>query len=159
MREREGTNGARRLSTAELDYLPASRRRRGGFTLVEALAAGIILAMAGAVLGGSLSQTYESLNVARDNQRAAELLDEVLTRIDMIGPERLGREGPTEGRFQGDDRFSWRAQISPRLQGHLYEVTAVVSWATPRGQRSVQAQTLLNDPPGSRDASLDWDSL
>jgi uncharacterized protein (DUF58 family) len=135
------------------------RVRRGGFTLVEALAAGIILAVGGAVVGASLAQTYESLRVAKDEQHAAELLDGVLTRIDLIGPDRLGREGPSEGRCAEDDRFSWRAQFRPLEIGHLYEVTVTVSWSTPRGLRSVEAQTYLNDPPGSRDATLSWEAL
>jgi len=138
-----------------------SRKRCGGFTLVEVLTAGMILALSGAVLGTAVTQAMRSLTVARDYQRAAELLDQTLTEIDLFGPARMLAEGTNEGVFESpDDRFAWRAEIFSRLEGHLYDVIVEVSWRTPAGtQRSVRAQTRLNDPPESRPAELAWDEL
>jgi type II secretory pathway pseudopilin PulG len=135
--------------------------RRGGFTLVEALAAGVILALSAVVLGIAVTQGMRSLELARDYQRAAELLDRTLTKVDLIGPARLLLEGPTRGAFEPPhDRFAWQLDISPRLEGYLYEVTVQITWSSPRGERrSTVAQTLLNDPPDSRPAELDWDDL
>ena len=133
---------------------------RGGFTLVEALSAGIILALAAGVVGTAVSSGLRSLELARDWQRAAELLDQTLTKIDLVGPERLQLEGPDEGQFPPpDDRFSWETIIEARVEGHLYEVTVRISWQTVAGRRSAEARTLLNDPPGSRDERLVWDDL
>jgi len=133
----------------------------GGFTLVETLVAGVILALSAAVLGVTISQSMRSLALARDYQQAAELLDKTLTKIDLVGPARLLYEGPREDVFSPPhERFSWQVQIEPRTQGHLYEVTVRILWETPGGtKRSVEAQTLLNDQPDSRPTDLDWDSL
>ena len=131
-----------------------------GYTLVEALAAGVILAASAGVLGRIVSGTMESMRVARDVQRAAQLLDQTLTKIDTIGPQRLLEEGPADGAFPPPDgQFRWRAAIESRLGGHLYEVTVHVSWPTDRGVRTVSATTLLNDPPQSRSGTVRWDQL
>lgn len=142
--------------------MPDLRRhhRLAGFTLIETLVAGIILAMAVAVMGTTLSHAYISLADAKDESRAAVLLDDLLTKIDLIGPARIASEGPREGTFDGaDDRFSWSTDISNRPQGHLYEVTAVVSWRYGAKIKSVRIQTYLNDAPGSRDSTLKWKDL
>ena len=134
------------------------RRCDGGFTLVETLVAGVILALSAVALGMTVSQSMRSLALARDYQRAAELLDKTLTKIDLIGPARLQFEGPTEDVFERPhDRFAWQAKIEPGIQGHLYEVTVRILWETPGGTiRSIEGQTLLNDPPDSRTIELDW---
>jgi hypothetical protein len=127
---------------------------------VEALVAGTILALSAGVLGTALAQVHRSMDAAAGQQRAAEMLDRVLTKVDMLGPERVLREGPTEGRFEAPhDAFTWQVQIRPRTQGHLYEVTVQVRWPGGGGQRMVECQTWLNDPPNSRNPSLTWESL
>lgn len=137
------------------------RRRRGGFTLIETLAAGLILALSGAVLSTAVRQAVRSLALARDYQRAAELIDRTLTKIDLVGPARLSIEGPTGGVFRPPhERFTWQVRIDSRVEGHLYEVTVRVSWLAPGGKmRSAQVQTLLNDPPRSRPENLLWEDL
>lgn len=136
-------------------------RRSTGFTLVETLVAGIILAASASVLGLAVKQGARGRTAARDAQKAAELLDRVLTKIDAIGPARMTEEGPTEGTFAPpNDTFSWAASMKPNLTGYLYTVTVRVSWRDAAGQeRSADAQTLLNDPPGSRSDMLEWDDL
>ena len=134
------------------------RRHRGGFTLVEALAAGTILAVFAGVIGTSVSQSLGSLTRARDYQRAAGLLDRVLTKVDMIGPSRVMSEGPLRGRFAApDDRFNWELEIDTGIDGHLYEVTARVLWNGGKG--SAEIETLINDPPKTRNPVLVWDDL
>ena len=137
------------------------KRQTSGFTLVEVLVAGVVLALSAAVLGTTISQGMHSLALARDYQQAAELLDETLTKIDIVGPARLLYEGPLEDFFDSPhDGFAWQANIEQRTEGYLYEVTVSILWTTPAGeQRSVQGQTLLNDPPDSRPSELDWYSL
>ena len=138
----------------------AVSRRRAGFTVVEALAAGTVLALGAAVISAAARQAMTSLQRASDYQRAADLLDQTLTKIDMIGPDRLVTEGPTDGTFQPpNDRFSWQAEIQQRPEGHLYEVSVRISWLTETGSRQVQAQTFLNDPPGARNVFLEWEEL
>lgn len=123
----------------------------------------MILALSAGALGLTISQSMHSLALARDYQRAAELLDRTFTKIDLIGPSRLLYAGPSEGLFDepGHERFSWQAEIDDsRLEGHLYEVTVRIVWQTPSGKpRFIEAQTLLNDPPNSRSSELYWDEL
>ena len=139
---------------------PALRAGRRGFTVVEALSAGMILAIAAAAIGGTVSRSLQSLEDARDYQRAAQLLDQVLTKIDLIGPARIETEGPAEGQFDApNERFSWQAAIESLTQGHLYKVTVRVSWPSRGGTCTAAAGTYLNDPPKSRDSSLEWSKL
>ena len=137
------------------------RPGRRGFTLVETLAAGVILTLWAVVLGGAASRGVRSLAIARDTQRASELLERVLTKVDLIGPARLMADGPTEGVFEAPhDAFRWRTEIDSRTEADLYEVAVRISWRMPNGQeRSVEAKTLINDPPGSRQLELNWSSL
>jgi len=132
------------------------RNRCRGFTLVEALCAGVVLALGATMISTGVSHALASATAARDKRHAAMLLDEVLTRIDVIGPQRLSTQGPTEGRIA--DRFHWRAEIDKVDLGGLYEVEAVVEWDTPRGPRSVSAQTRIHDPAGTRRLNLQWES-
>lgn len=136
------------------------RHRRSGFTLVEALAAGVLLALAAGVLSMIVSRSYAALVEARDYRRAAALLDELATKVDLIGPARLMDEGPSQGRFDPPlDRFAWEAQVAPEYAGSLYRVTLRVSWPTGNGERRAELETLLNDPPQSRNPLLEWDDL
>ena len=134
---------------------------RKAFTLVEALAAGVILTLAGTMLAVAVSQGMRSLTLSRDTQRAAELLDRTLTKIDMIGPARLMEEGPTEGPFPAPhEKFRWEAQIEARTEGYLYDVTVRITWPTVGGgRRKVVGATRLNAPPKSRPEELEWDDL
>ncbi len=137
-------------------------KRSRGFTLVEVLVAGVVLALSAGATGLTISNGMRSLALARDYQRAAELLDRTFTKIDMIGPARILYEGPSEGLFDEDrhEKFAWQATIDSRLEGNLYEVTVRILWQTPSGKpRFIEAQTLLNDPPGSRSSELYWDEL
>lgn len=139
------------------------RRRNGqtrGFTLVEALAAGVILSISVVALGAVVMRGAEAMRVSREYEVAAGLLDETMAKIDMIGPERLSREGPTSGAFPAPhENYSWEARIEWRIEGHLYDVTLTVSWEGVMGRRSAQLKTALNDEPGSRAAELRWEDL
>ena len=100
--------------------------------------------------------------MSRDTQHAAQILDDLLTKIDIIGPLRLDYEGPTNGVIE--DRFFWELQITPRLETDLYEIAVSVRWPTSKNSktgefRQAEAYTLLNDPPQSRNPVLEWDDL
>ncbi len=135
-------------------------RHRRGFTLVEVLSAGMVLAMSAAMIGSGVAGAMAGLHESRDSHRAAELLDETLTRIDLIGPDRILLEGPTEGRFpEPDQRFSWTAEIKSLDIGYLYSVTVRITWLGARGPDQVVARTLLNDAPQSHNELLTWQGL
>jgi len=137
------------------------RASNHGFTLVEVLAASVILTVWAVVLSLSVRQSMRSLQAADRTTVVADLIDEVLTKIDTIGPAAVYADGPTAGRFDDPDGdYSWRAEIAPLTNGDLYDVTVTVWWLDAAGTvREVDAQTLLNDPTGSRPAGIRWESL
>jgi hypothetical protein len=135
--------------------------RRGGFTLTEALAAGVLLSLSAGALALVTTRGLGALERSRDLHRAAGLLDSTLTRIDLVGPVRAKGEGWTGGQFPApDDRFAWEAEIVPDPNSELYDVTVTVSWIdSGRRPHSARARTLLDDPPDSHPAELQWDDL
>ncbi len=130
----------------------------GGFTVIECLVAGMVLAIFGSLIAMTVGQSVSASEAMLDRQQAALWLDEVMTRIDMIGPGRLSAEGPVQGEL--DDRFSWSVEIEEEgLSAYLYRVTPTIRWKTSRGEKSVAGYTMLYDPPGSRGGFLQWDEL
>jgi hypothetical protein len=120
----------------------------------------MILAMVATVTGTALSQSIRSLRLARDYQIAAELLDTTLTKIDLIGADRIAFEGPTRGRFlPPHDGFAWHAKIESMMVGHLYEVTVEVSWSDHDVTHRVEAHTRFNCPDESHNPLLQWEDL
>jgi len=133
-----------------------------GFTLVEVLAAGMILALSAAAIGLGVRQSLHALNQARDYQQAAELLDRVMTKIDLLGPGVVSAEGPLTGQFAPPrERFEWESRIDLLTSGSwLYEVTVRIAWMDPTGRRqTVEAQTWLFDPPQTQKAGLAWEDV
>jgi Tfp pilus assembly protein PilV len=132
-------------------------RGESGFTIVECLLAGMMLAAFAAVLARGIAQAATAVERADDQRLAAQWLDDVLTRIDVIGPAELAYAGPFFGTL--DERFTWSATYSPQGATDLYEVDVTVRWRTPRGWREVKGHTLLMDPPGWRSTGLTWFDL
>lgn len=131
-----------------------------GFTLVEGLLAGVILALVGMMIGQGVSQSLRSAAESREVRKAAELLDRTLTKVDLIGPNRVMTQGPTSGRFPPpDDGYGWRVAIESLMEPDLYGVEVTVTWVGPRGERTARAATRLHDPAGSRDDFLRWEGF
>ena len=136
------------------------RQHAGGFTLVETLAAGMILALAATVLSLAVRQSLRSLRVSRDLQQAAELCDRVLTKIDILGAAQMLDDGYTSGQFEiPRELFSWVAEITPMDVGDLYDVIVTIRWETAFENRSVEMQTLLRDSSEDGPSLLHWEDL
>ena len=138
------------------------RKKQRGFTLVEVLAAGVILALSASVLSLGVRQSLRSLSKARDYQHAAEMMDRVMTKIELVGAGRIRVDGPTQGRFGAPrDRFEWEARIAPSNDdSDLYEVTVRITWVEPNGHSQyVEAQTLFYDPPRPPEQELSWEDV
>ncbi len=134
-----------------------AHHRGGGFTLIECLLAAVVLAIFGAAMASTISQALTTNADAQNEQLAATYLDEVLTRIDAIGPATMATQGPFDGQIGG--QFNWSADIQQQPDSDLYSVTVTITWQTPGGSRSVQAYTLLHDALGSRPVQLYWEDL
>jgi type II secretory pathway pseudopilin PulG len=139
----------------------AKPRARRGFTVVEALAAGVILSAGSVVIGLSVRQGLRALASARQQQTAAVLLDEVFSKVDLVGPEAMLAGGQAWGSFRPpNDGCTWSVGIEPLSTPNLYQVTVRVDWPRVDGSRgAVEAQTLMHDWPGSRPEGLEWDDL
>lgn len=150
-----------RSVTARPDH-PSSRGARGsrGFTLLEALLAGVILAAVGVAVGGAVIGSLRAGGAGREYAIAAQLLDDTMTKLDLIGPSRIRSEGPTTGTFPPPhERFRWSVTITEPNLPDLFEVTLTVTWASDRGERSAVAATRLFDPINSRNPLLRWEDL
>lgn len=130
-----------------------------GFTIVECLIAGVILALFAAALAGTTAQSTRAATRAQDHRQAAEWLDTVLTRIDMIGPSRLSLEGPVQGAL--DDRFNWSVTIdNDATYPDLYLISVVVTYRGNDGRPArVVGHTQLHDPVGRRSTTANWEDL
>ncbi len=132
--------------------------RGGGFTILECLLAGVVMALFGVTLAGGVVQSGIAQQRAEDRRAAARWLDQTLTRIDMIGPARLAVEGPTSGPL--DDRFSWSANITedavfPDL--YIVSVTVQITGSDGRPAGAVRGYTQFHDPVGARARGLMWE--
>ena len=149
-------------SKSELRFSHSLRLRvarvRRGFTLVECLISGTVLAGFGAAVAVAAGQAGNAARAGVERRAAAEALDTVLTRIDALGPARVGREGPRSG-SEGD--LAWAAAVTEEgALPDLYDVAVTVSWTDPAGRtRTVTGRTRLYDPAGSRSPGLNWGEL
>lgn len=148
----ENRDGAVAASQSQI----ANRKSKMGFTLIECLLAGVVLAIFGAAMAASIAQAMAANERASRQRQAAMYLDEVFTRIEAIGPATLLVQGPTDGEF-GD--FTWSADITQNPDSDLYTVVVTLTWPTARGTQSTQGYTLIHDPVGSRPLPLYWEDF
>ncbi len=134
-------------------------RGRGGFTLVECLIAGVVLAGFAAAIATTLARSTAAALRSEDQRLAAQWLDEVLTRVDLLGPARIATEGPRQGEL--DERFSFALDlVQDDLNADLYIVTATITCPTASGgTQTVTGHTQLFDPAGSRTSLVYWEDL
>ena len=102
------------------------------------------------------------IEMSRDYQVVAVIVDEVFTKIDVIGPSRVMLEGPNEGQSNNPayERFSWDLDIEENEDHEdLYEIDLTVQWQVNGGMREYKAHTALYDPAGSRTSSLNWEDI
>jgi len=162
MREARGIQGCgRHAESSRRDGAVGGPSRRGdhGFTIIESLIAGVILAAFAAALASTTAQSSMAAARAQDHRKAAEWLDTVLTRIDVLGPDRLATQGPLAGPL--DDRFNWSATITQdEALPDLYQISVVIRY-TGRGGRPGRAvgYTQLHDPAGRRSVPAAWEDL
>ncbi|HRI44742.1 MAG TPA: type II secretion system protein [Fimbriimonadaceae bacterium] len=119
-------------------------RARRGFTLIEALAAAVLLGVGVAAAMGALASITRAEAAARDTDTlrrlAAAKLDEVVGLRDLQGAS-------TEGGFDGAELRDarWRLEIVPAGAENLDRIRVTVE----RGGREAAAETLVFSPPAS----------
>ena|GEM_PF-1639073 len=140
------------------------RRRAAAFTLVECLVAGTVLALFGSSIAIAATQSAAAARRGDDRRAAAQRLDAVLTKIDVLGPARVATEGPFSGELDGGPGgrgWLWSATIVEEgTWPDLYAIGVTVSWTDSAGRpRSVTTRTRLFDPAGSRTVRVGWEEL
>lgn len=123
----------------------AGKRNLKSFTLIETIAATLLLSLSVITLAGI---GVHSLGTARSivvYEKAWELADRQLTIVDYIGVGNYILNGPMEGTFEGDGMaFTWNLAFSETTLDSLYDVTVTVGWPENRGYKKIQAQTRLS---------------
>ena len=122
----------------------SERGAGGGFTLVEVLVGGLILAV-GAVAICGLSRHCLQNNVrGQYYEQAYRLLDECLDRVAALGIDIFQGEKQIEGESaQGQRNYRYVVRIEPSEQNGLYEATATVTWQESRQDYEVSTATLI----------------
>jgi general secretion pathway protein I len=135
------------------------RQRQGGFTLLEALVAFVMLSLALSALLQGGAAGLRNAGVAGRTEEAVARARSHLSAFDASGH-------PAAEDLQGDEGngYHWRLKATPvtsvaatsqkgqaARQTTLYDVTATISWAAGAHGSSVQltTQRLTPVPPGS----------
>ncbi len=126
--------------------------------------AGTVLALFGGAVAIAATQAGVANRRGIERRLAAERLDAVLTKIDVLGPARVGAQGPFSGELEPGPRgrpWSWSVAIA--LEGtwaDLYTVQVTIHWTSSAGgARALVGRTRLFDPAGSRTVRAGWDEL
>ena len=128
--------------TAALQRL---RRRRGGFTLVEALASTVILCIVVLTFGALSSRALSVTRLNRNYEAALLLADKQLTLIDYMGVESFVEMGRSNGMFKGPGQvYYWQIDTESLGIDNLYTVRVTVSWSYLNRPYSVSLDTRIN---------------
>ncbi|MDH4202942.1 MAG: hypothetical protein OEV87_08610 [Phycisphaerae bacterium] len=121
------------------------KSNRRSFTLIETIAAALVLGLSVVVLAGI---SVNSLRTARSimiNEQAWDLADRQLIMVDFIGVRNYLLSGPSQGTFEGEGTtFVWMLRISETTLDFLYDVTVTVDWMEQQRHKQIEAKTRLS---------------
>ena len=131
--------------------IPNSKSLQQGFSLLEVIAAIMLLAIAFTALmkvaGASISLTHNAAEYSEAAMRARSLLDSAFVGEPV-------KPGSRSGRF--DQQYRWQLDVSPWNQAgpatpgaplQLYQLDLTVSWGPPAHPRSTHFRTLRLGTP------------
>jgi Tfp pilus assembly protein PilV len=122
-----------------------AEKNRTGFTLVETIAASIILCMAVLALGAIGTRSLVETRLNRQYEVAAALADNQLTWIDYIGVEDFIESGQMEGVTEKfEPGYHWGVVTEYQGIDNLYQVNITVSWVERNRLHSISVDTRLN---------------
>jgi hypothetical protein len=121
------------------------KSNKKSFTLVETIAAALLLSLSVVVLTGICVRSLQTAYSIMIDEQAWDLADRQLTMVDYIGVRKYILNGPTEGTFKGDGVvFDWTLKISETTQDSLYDVIVTVGWVEQQKYKRIQTQTRLS---------------
>ena len=143
-------NGARRAA-APGHVAVARRRRQQGFSLLEMIAAILLLAIAFAVL---MQVAGASIRLTRNAAEHSEAAMWARGKLDSAFVGEPVRVGQSEGQF--NRRYRWRLSVTPwngagtppaNAALHLYQLDLAVLWGPPEHPQSAHFRTLRVSGP------------
>jgi len=119
--------------------------KRGGFNLVEALVATMILSSSVLTLGAIGTNALSSTRLHRHYETAASLIDKQLSLIDYMGIDEFIEAGQMEGIIEEyDPAYQWSVTTEYQGTDDLYLVSITMTWLEGKRPYSVVAQTMLD---------------
>ncbi|MEN6577383.1 MAG: hypothetical protein ABFD90_13655 [Phycisphaerales bacterium] len=116
-----------------------------GFSLVETLAASMILSGAVLTLGAISTNALTSTRLHRHYEQAAAVIDQQLNLIDFMGIDKFIEAGQLEGvSDQFKPGYQWAVTTEYTGTDNLYMVKITVTWLEGKRSHSITAQTMLN---------------
>lgn len=121
-------------------------KRVKGFTLVEALAGSLLLAVVAVVVCGLSHRCMVNNRRGMEYEQAYRLADECLERVSATGPRELVHKGSLSGDFgQRYPNYQYQLEIELTESTDLWQVTAAVRWGVDGNEYEIQVTTLLYD--------------
>jgi len=122
-----------------------AKEDKRGFTLVETIAASVILCLAVLALSAGSTRSLSQTRLNRQYETAAALADRQLTWIDYIGVEDFIESGQTEGEFEEyEPGYHWKVVSEYREIDNLYLIKMTVSWFERNRLYSISVDTMFN---------------
>jgi prepilin-type N-terminal cleavage/methylation domain-containing protein len=130
------------------------RRKTKGFTLVEVIAASVILCGAVMLVGRVGTQAMTGTKLNRRYEMAASLADRQLSLIDYLGIDAFIEAGESEGESEDFGyTFHWQVVTEYQELDSLFLVRITVTWAEGRRPYSVTVDTMFDGVTPMEEAS------
>ena len=121
------------------------RRRDKGFTLVEVIAASVILCGAVMLVGRVGTQAMTGTKLNRRYEMAASVIDRQLSLIDYLGIDAFIEAGESEGESEDFGyTFHWEVVTEYQEIDSLFLVRITVMWAEGRRPYSISVDTMFD---------------
>jgi prepilin-type N-terminal cleavage/methylation domain-containing protein len=125
--------------------MTGSKRNRKGFTLVEVIAASVILCGAVMLVGAIGTQAMTGTKLNRRYEMAASLIDRQLSLADYVGIDAFIEAGELGGESEDYGYlFHWQAETEYQEIDSLYLVKITVSWVEANRPYSITVDTMFD---------------